>query len=71
MDTLIRIEISFMASVFDLRNRACRELHCDTGSQHYKLLKYNRVLQKVRDGDDQELCGSARDQSRKGKQTLW
>jgi len=73
MDTLVHMEISFMASVYDLRDRACSELHCAAGS-HYKLLKYNRVLRKISTGDAQ-LCGSAKDQNSrshsKGKQTLW
>ena len=34
MDTMINIDVSFNARVFDLRDRACRQLHCGAGSRY-------------------------------------
>jgi hypothetical protein len=67
MDTTVHIHMSFMASVFDLRDRACRQLRCGAGSR-YELWKYTRPLRKK-----ERLCGSAMDaaQAAEGDLTLW
>ena len=65
---MIHFDIAFNARVFDLRDRACRQLHCGAGSR-YQLWKYNRAL-RVK---GEQLCGSAVDleQASKGTETLW
>ena len=68
MDAMIHIDVSFTARVFDLRDRACRQLHCGAGSR-YQLWKYNRAFRTK----GEQLCGSAIDidQVSKGNEALW
>lgn len=62
--------MSFMASVFELRNRACRQLNCGAGSR-YELWRYNRWNRAPY--TDGRLCGSAMAIAMvsEGESTLW